>query len=103
MRSWGPAAECELIYVQALREKTNEPLDLPAVANFLIEEQAGTCVKATALEEVIDFPGSGRFRTPHLATHRFIDDRVPDCPTRPGKDAKGDDGFLRLNEIFLLK
>jgi len=59
-----------------------------------------------ALEEVLKSSDVGRFKTVHLATHGFIDDRVPALSgllLAPSRTPDGEDGYLRLNEIFHLK
>jgi len=59
-----------------------------------------------ALEEVLKSGDLGRFKALHLATHGFIDDRVPALSgllLAPSRTPDGDDGYLRLNEIFHLK
>ena len=63
-------------------------------------------VRDKALESVLK-SGAGRpFKILHLATHGFVDDRVPALSgllLAPGAGPDGDDGYLRLNEIFHLK
>jgi CHAT domain-containing protein/Tfp pilus assembly protein PilF len=68
-------------------------------------KEAESYVKEKALEEVIKSGKIMRFKTLHFATHGLIDDRVPALSgllLAPSKDPEGDDGFLRLNEIFNL-
>lgn len=62
-------------------------------------------VKEKALEGVVKSEKIDRFKTIHFATHGLIDDRVPALSgiiLAPSKDPEGDDGFLRMNEIFNL-
>jgi CHAT domain-containing protein/Flp pilus assembly protein TadD len=74
-----------------------------------IYEQAGgkteSYVKDKALEEVLKSKDPGQYKNLHFATHGFIDDRVPALSgllLAPSQKPDGDDGFLRLNEIFHL-
>jgi CHAT domain-containing protein/Tfp pilus assembly protein PilF len=63
-------------------------------------------VKDKALEEIVKSKDCGRFKNLHFATHGLIDDRVPALSgllLAPSRNAEGEDGFLRLNEIFQLK
>jgi len=67
---------------------------------------AESFVRAEALEEVIKSGKAGNCQTLHFATHGLIDDRIPALSgllLAPSKKPGGDDGFLRLNEIFQLK
>jgi CHAT domain-containing protein len=62
-------------------------------------------VRDQALEGVLK-ADAGKFRILHLATHGFIDDRVPALSgllLASGGAPDGEDGYLRLNEIFHLK
>lgn len=62
-------------------------------------------VKEEALEEVVKSKKAGQYKILHFATHGLIDDRVPALSgllLAPSKEPEGDDGFLRLNEIFNL-
>lgn len=62
-------------------------------------------VKDKALEEVLKSKDRGPFRNLHFATHGFIDDRVPALSgllLAASATPDGEDGFLRLNEIFHL-
>jgi len=58
------------------------------------------------VEGVIKSGAERPFKILHFATHGFIDDRVPALSgllLAPGAAPNGDDGYLRLNEIFNLK
>ncbi len=71
-----------------------------------IGKTAESYVREEALEEVVKSGRSGQFKNLHFATHGFIDDRVPALSgllLAPGSTPEGEDGFLRLNEIFHLK
>ena len=62
-------------------------------------------VKEKALEEVVKSRNTEQFNTLHFATHGLIDDQVPALSgliLTPSEDPEGEDGFLRLNEIFNL-
>ena len=62
-------------------------------------------IKEQALEEVVKSKRAGEYKILHFATHGLIDDRVPALSgilLAPSKDPEGDDGFLRLNEVFNL-
>jgi CHAT domain-containing protein len=63
-------------------------------------------VRDQALEEVLKATAVGKFRIIHFATHGFIDDQVPALSgllLAPSGGPDGEDGYLRLNEIFQLK
>jgi CHAT domain-containing protein/tetratricopeptide (TPR) repeat protein len=63
-------------------------------------------VRENASEGLLKSDDCGRFRILHFATHGLIDDRVPALSgllLAPGVAPDGDDGYLRLNEIFHLK
>lgn len=60
----------------------------------------------TAQEGILKSESRRPFKILHFATHGFVDDRVPALSgllLTPGAALDGDDGFLRLNEIFHLK
>jgi CHAT domain-containing protein/Tfp pilus assembly protein PilF len=67
--------------------------------------RAESYVKDKALEEVVKSKDCSQFRNLHFATHGFIDDRIPALSgllLAPSPKPGGEDGFLRLNEIFHL-
>jgi len=67
---------------------------------------AASYVRGDASEEVIKSGKAGSSKTLHFATHGLIDDRIPALSgllLAPSRKPEGDDGFLRLNEIFQLK
>jgi CHAT domain-containing protein/Tfp pilus assembly protein PilF len=70
------------------------------------KKDAEVFVKEDARESLLK-SGAGRpFKVLHLATHGFVDDRIPALSgllLAPGAAPDGEDGFLRLNEIFQLK
>jgi len=75
-----------------------------------IYQQAGgkaeSYVKEKAREEVMKSGDCRQFKNLHFATHGFIDDRVPALSgllLAPSRNPEGEDGFLRLNEVFQLK
>jgi CHAT domain-containing protein/Tfp pilus assembly protein PilF len=62
-------------------------------------------IKEDASEEAVKSGNIGSYKSIHFATHGLIDDRVPALSgilLAPSKDPEGDDGFLRMNEIFNL-
>lgn len=63
-------------------------------------------VRDKALEDVVKSDANGKFKILHFATHGFVDDRIPALSglllaSSGGPD--GEDGYLRLNEIFHLR
>jgi CHAT domain-containing protein len=87
-----PYAEDEVFSINQIYKKNGK------TAEFYVKEKA--------LEEVIKSRETSQSKTLHFATHGFIDDRVPALSgllLAPSQDPRGDDGFLRLNEIFQLK
>jgi CHAT domain-containing protein/tetratricopeptide (TPR) repeat protein len=62
-------------------------------------------VQEEALEEILKSKNCGQYKNIHFATHGFVDDRVPALSgllLAPSRKPDGEDGFLRLNEIFPL-
>jgi CHAT domain-containing protein/Tfp pilus assembly protein PilF len=62
-------------------------------------------IKEKASEETLKSKNTAQYKILHFATHGLIDDRVPALSglfLAPSKDPEGEDGFLRLNEIFNL-
>jgi len=62
-------------------------------------------IKENASEEAVKSRNIGNYKSIHFATHGLMDDRVPALSgilLAPSKDPEGDDGFLRMNEIFNL-
>lgn len=62
-------------------------------------------VEEKALEEVVKSGNMDQYKVIHFATHGLIDDKVPTLSgilLAPSREPEGDDGFLRLNEIFNL-
>ena len=87
-----PFAEDEVSSIGRLYQQNGK------ISELLVGDQA--------LEEVLKSGDLGRFKALHLATHGFIDDRVPALSgllLAPSRTPDGDDGYLRLNEIFHLK
>jgi CHAT domain-containing protein len=68
-------------------------------------KKADVFVKEKAVEEIVKSEKIKEYKIIHFATHGLIDDRFPALSgllLAPSKEPEGDDGFLRLNEIFNL-
>jgi len=100
--------------LEYVRSRGTALLDLPFAEKEvekiggLYEEKkrkAEVYVGEKALEERLKSQNAADFTVVHLATHGLIDDRVPALSgllLAPSQGPEGDDGFLRLNEIFNL-
>jgi CHAT domain-containing protein/Tfp pilus assembly protein PilF len=68
-------------------------------------KSAEVYVQENATENIIKSGKTNQYKIFHFATHGLIDDRFPALSgllLSPGKEPEGEDGFLRLNEIFNL-
>jgi CHAT domain-containing protein/Tfp pilus assembly protein PilF len=104
------AVQADMEYLRAGARLLPLPYAEEEVASISrIYQRAGgrteSYVKDRALEEILKSQDCGQYKNLHFATHGFTDDRVPALSgllLAPSEKPDGEDGFLRLNEIFPL-
>jgi CHAT domain-containing protein/tetratricopeptide (TPR) repeat protein len=104
------AAQADVEYLRAGARLQPLPYAEEEVSSISrIYQQSGgrteSYVQDEALEEILKSKSCGQYKNIHFATHGFVDDRVPALSgllLAPSRKPDGEDGFLRLNEIFPL-